>query len=62
MDIVYIIGKGSKWNNQELKYSLRSIAKYGINIGKVFIVGYKPNFVSDEVIYIPCDDIGEKKT
>lgn len=61
MDIVYIVGKGSRWNNQELKYSLRSIAKHGKNINNVCIVGYKPNFVSDKVIHIPCEDIGDKK-
>ena len=56
MDILYVIGKGSEWNNNELRFSLRSIAKYGKNIDRVFIVGYKPDFVSDEVTFIPCDD------
>ena len=56
MDILYVIGKGSEWNNNELRFSLRSIAKYGKNIDSVFIVGYKPDFVSDEVTFIPCDD------
>ena len=56
MDILYVVGTGSLWNNNELRYSLRSIAKNGGNVGRVFIVGYKPNFVSDLVTYIPCDD------
>ena len=56
MDILYVVGQGSEWNNNELRYSLRSIAKNGKNIGRVFLVGYKPDFVSDEVIFIPCDD------
>lgn len=61
MDILYIVGTGSKWHNYELKYSLRSIEKYGKNVDKVVIVGYKPDFVNDKVIHIPCEDIGSNK-
>ncbi|MBR2266613.1 MAG: hypothetical protein IJ882_08170 [Paludibacteraceae bacterium] len=56
MDILYIVGTGSTWDNNELRYSLRSIAKNGRNVDRVFLVGYKPDFVSKEVVYIPCDD------
>lgn len=56
MDILYVVGRGSDWNNNELRYSLRSIAKYGKHIGRVFLVGYKPDFVNDKVIHIPCED------
>ena len=56
MNILYVIGKGSEWSNNELRLSLRSIAKNGKNVGRVYIVGYKPDFVSDAVTYIPCDD------
>ena len=56
MDIVYIIGKQkSDADNFELRCSLRSIAKYGINVDNVFIVGYVPDFVSDKVIGIPFE-------
>lgn len=61
MDILYVVGTGSHWNNNELKYSLRSIAKYGKNVDNVIIVGNKPSFVSDKVIYIPCSDTGNCK-
>lgn len=61
MDILYVVGTGSQWQNNELRYSLRSIAKNGKNIGRVFLVGYKPDFVSDKVIHIPCDDPGDVK-
>lgn len=62
MDILYIIGTGSKWNNNELKYSLRGIAKNGINIDRVFIVGSIPDFVNKEtVICIPLEDPTEIK-
>ena len=56
MDILYVVGTGSEWDNNELRYSLRSIAKNGKNIGRVFLVGYKPEWVNDAVIHIPCDD------
>lgn len=56
MDILYVVGTGSQWQNNELRYSLRSIAKNGKNIGRVFLVGVKPEWVSDKVIHIPCDD------
>lgn len=56
MDILYIVGTGSKWDNNELRYSLRSIDKYGINVDRVFIVGEKPDFVSGEITHIPCAD------
>jgi len=57
VDILYIVGTGSRWRNNELKYSLRSIAKNGYNINRIFIVGEIPNFVNTEsVICIPCND------
>jgi len=56
-DIVYIIGRGSRWNNNELRFSLRSLAKYGQNIRRVIIVGECPDFVNREkVVYIPAKD------
>lgn len=61
MDILYVVGTGSKWRNNELKYSLRSLAKYGKNIDKVAIVGFKPSFLNDQIIHIPCEDVGKNK-
>lgn len=57
MDILYIVGKGaSEANDFELRMSLRSIAKYGKNVGRVFVVGYCPDWLSDEVVRIPNAD------
>lgn len=57
MDILYVIGRGSDWNNNELRYSLRSLEKFGRNIGRVFIVGYCPDFINKAVVtFIPCED------
>lgn len=61
MDILYVVGNGSKWDNNELRYSLRSIDMHGENIGNVYIVGFKPRFVNDNVRYIRCDDPYDKK-
>lgn len=52
MDILYLVGKGSKCNDWELRFSLRSIEKYGKNVGRIFVVGYCPEWLSDEVIKI----------
>ena len=56
MDILYIIGENrSKCNYNELRYSLRSIEQYGENVGRIFVAGCCPDFLSDEVIKVPCD-------
>ncbi len=51
MDLVYIVRNGD--DNEELRASLRSIEKYAPKYDNVIIVGYKPEWVSDKVIYIP---------
>jgi len=56
-DVVYVLGDGSGWNNNELRFSLRSIAMNGRNVGKIFVVGAPPGFLSDDVIHIPAADI-----
>ena len=56
MDIVYVIGADSKYDNLELRMSLRSIARFGQNIGKVVVVGKPPLWLSDRVVKIPVKD------
>jgi hypothetical protein len=51
MDVLYILGNGSRWNNNEIKYSLRSLEKHAKNVGRVFITGEKPDFINDKIIY-----------
>lgn len=54
MDILYILGEGcSRCDNLELKCSLRSVAKYGKNVGRIFVAGYCPDWLSDEVVKVP---------
>jgi hypothetical protein len=54
-DVVYVVGRGSAWNDNELRFSMRSLAKYVSGIGKVFIVGKIPAFVTN-VVPIPWPD------
>lgn len=55
-DVVYVLGTGSNWNNNEIRFSLRSLEKYGLNVGKVFVVGELPAFLEGRVIHLPCPD------
>ncbi len=56
IDVVYVLGNGSRWNNNEIRFSLRSIEKNGLNVGQIFVVGECPDFLSD-VVHIPAEDI-----
>ena len=49
MDLLYVVGTGSKHDNIELRMSLRSICKYARNLGRVVVAGYPPDWLSDEV-------------
>jgi hypothetical protein len=55
MDAVYMLGTGSRRNNEELGYSLRSLAKFCPWVERVFIVGECPSWVTG-VTHIPCGD------
>lgn len=58
MDVVYVLGTGSKWDNNELRYSLRSIERFGIGLGEVWIVGdMLPSFIdAGKVRYLHFPD------
>ncbi len=60
IDILYPIGKGSVMNNDELRYSLRSVEKHLKNFRNVYIIGQKPDFLKD-VVHIPHEDIDRSK-
>ena len=63
IDILYVVGKGfSEWHDNELRYSLRSIAKNGINVGRVVVVGHCPYWLNeDEVVLLPLKDTTNDK-
>lgn len=52
--IVYVLGNGSKWNNLEIRLSLRSIEKHLKNYGQVFVIGDNPKLKN--VIHIQAED------
>lgn len=57
MDVVYTLGTGSEWDNNEIRYSLRSIEKHLKGYGKIFIVGECPEWLTN-VIHIPFNESG----
>lgn len=63
VDILYIVGKGfSDWHDNELRYSLRSIAENGRNVGRVFVCGYCPFWLNpDTVTLVPLRDEDTRK-
>lgn len=59
MDIVYVLGKGSLCNDEELRFSLRSMEMYCEDLGKVFVVGECPEWLTD-VEHIPYESVHKK--
>jgi hypothetical protein len=56
VDVVYVLGSGSKWYNNEIRYSIRSIQQNLSGYRKIFVVGADPGFLTG-VIHVPCNDI-----
>ena len=60
VDVVYVLGTGSNWNNNEIRFSLRAIEKNLKNVGNIFIIGEKPEWIQNVIhIYHP-DEYGPK--
>lgn len=57
VDLVYPLGHGSLWDNNELKYSLRSIEKHLANYRHVYVMGEKPAWLQN-VVHIPVNETG----
>ena len=60
MDIVIPLGTGSRWQNNELRFALRSIEKYLTGYDKIFIIGECPSYLQN-IIHIPCPDFPGRK-
>jgi len=56
LDILIPLGKGSRWQDNELRYCLRSIEKSLVGVGNIFIVGECPEWLTG-VIHIPFSDV-----
>lgn len=57
MDLVIPLGKGSRWEDNELRYALRGIEKYISGIDRLFIVGMRPEWLTGDVIHLPFEDV-----
>lgn len=58
IDVLYTLGPAecsAGGANRELRWSLRSLAKYGLGVGRVIVVGYPPDWLSDEVVRFPVE-------
>lgn len=63
IDILYIKGKKSENDDLEIKYSLRSLERYVMDYGRIFITGECPEYIDQKkVVFTPADDIGTPMT
>jgi hypothetical protein len=57
-DLVYTLGSGSNWKNNEIRFSLRSVFKNLSGYRNIFIIGEDPGFIKgDNIFFFPCPDI-----
>jgi hypothetical protein len=59
LDIVYILGSGSRWNNNEIRYSLRSLER-NLHYRDIYIVGEKLHWFKN-IKHIPAKDPYQEK-
>lgn len=55
MDVLYILGDGSKWENREIIYSIRTLAKH-CRFDRIFITGSAHEKIKD-VVFTPVKDL-----
>lgn len=60
IDVLYILRNAPSSNNDdEIRYSLRSLDKFCPDVSRVFLTGGLPKFIDErKVVYTPADDIG----
>lgn len=56
IDVVYALGDGSRWNDNELRFSLRSVVKNLRGVRNIVVVGNRPDWI-DSVLHIPARDV-----
>jgi hypothetical protein len=54
-DVVYVLGRGSNWGDNELRFSLRSLEAYVSGLGRVYVVGTRPRWLTG-VVHLPFAD------
>ena len=60
IDVIYLLGSGSHWENREIRYSMRSLAKHATGIRNLWVVGEKPKFLSGQAHHLAVPDVGYK--
>jgi len=55
IDVIIPLGIGSKWENNELRYCLRSLETNFLDLGIIYLVGHKPDWVKD-IVHIESED------
>lgn len=55
MDAVYILGSGSLSNDDEIRYSIRSLELNMLDLRNIYVIGEKPEFLQ-KIIHIPATD------
>lgn len=56
-DLVIPLGTGTIWQDNEIKYCIRSFSKYFQQLGKIYIVGAKPDFFKwhhPRLVHVQC--------
>lgn len=59
IDVVYPLGTGSRWANNELRYSIRSVIKHFTNLRNIVVIGEKPRWLT-QCIHIALGDLESK--
>ncbi len=60
VDILIPFGLGSAWQNNELRYCLRSIERFATGYERIFVVGDDPGFLSS--VTVPVASLGASET
>lgn len=60
MDVLYVVGKGSSWDHNELRFSLRSVAR-NFPHDRVIVSGHCPLWLSKEVVRLHYNDPGRER-
>lgn len=58
IDLVYVLGSGSNWQNNEIRFSLRSVAENLKGIGNIYVIGEKPDWMQNVIHIMWPDEFG----
>ena len=60
IDVVVPLSRGSVWQDNELRYALRSVERNLAGLRRVYIVGHRPDWLRS-IIHLPADDLDRNK-